>query len=196
MLSVIQGASGLDFADCLLTGVIQHHVGSGIVLLPLVHMVALHETAALGWAGRKPKYLALSVFPEWLSASELKAQEHSSPAFWPPASTALSLFLLSGVLLGKGGINATHPSLPENTYLHGFSSQTCFSYSLTSFVWKYSLNKLFANKSSSQGVRWYLLWFQEADSGGGIWSWLACCLEGNKIPSLIALSFMVNQGKI
>ena len=71
----------------------------------------------LGELAESLKYLALSVFPEWLSASELKAQEHSSPAFLPPTSTALSLFLLSGVLLGKGEINATHPSLPENTHL-------------------------------------------------------------------------------
>lgn len=47
VLSVIQGAPRLDFADCILR-VIQHHVGFGIVLLSFVHMVVLHETAALG----------------------------------------------------------------------------------------------------------------------------------------------------
>ena len=150
----------------------------------------------LGKLAESLKHLALSIFPEWLSASELKAQEHSSPAFLPPASTALSLFLLSEVFLEKGGVNATHSSLPENTHLYGFSSQSCLSYSLTSFVWKHSLSKLFANKSSFQGVRWYQLWFPKADSGGGIWSWLSFCLEGNKLPSLIALSFMVNPCKI
>ena len=47
----------------------------------------------LGKLAESLKYLAVSIFPEWLSASELKVHEHSSPTFLPPASTALSLFL-------------------------------------------------------------------------------------------------------
>ena len=61
-------------------GVLQHHVGSGIVLLSLLHTVALHETAALGWAGRKPKVPGIVCLPRVALSQRVKSAGTQQPS--------------------------------------------------------------------------------------------------------------------